>query len=118
MDCAANDLRSFVDSLADKDLAELRGALTVRLCRKNYGANTLEGLLAKWGWKPSCPRCRIPGWTKLPAPSAHRCPKCPSEIWSTRRDGLYEREADALQDHKDRRGDVTQRITQAHRADL
>lgn len=50
-------LCSFVDSLADKDLAELRGALTVRLCRKNYGANTLEGLLAKWGWKPSCPEC-------------------------------------------------------------
>ena len=45
-------------------------------------------------------------------------PKVPSEVWSTRRDGLYECEADALQDHKDRRGDVTQRITQAHRADL
>ena len=45
-------------------------------------------------------------------------PKVPSEIWSTRRDGLYEREADALQDHKDRRGDVAQRTAQAHRANL
>ena len=54
-------LCSFVDSLPEEELAELRGALTVQLCRKNYDADTLEGLLAKWGRKPSCPECRIPG---------------------------------------------------------
>ncbi len=45
-------------------------------------------------------------------------PKMPSEVWCTNLGDLYECEADALQDHKDRRGDVTQRITQAHRANL
>jgi len=69
-------LCSFVDSLADDDFAKLRGALTVRLCRKNYGTDTLEGLLAKWGAKAFVSGMRIPGWTELPAPSAHRCPKC------------------------------------------
>ena len=61
MDCAANDLRSFVDSLADKELAELRGAIVVRLCRKNYGTDTLEGLLAKWGADVRMPQMRMHG---------------------------------------------------------
>ncbi|MFC2648157.1 MAG: hypothetical protein ACFNZW_09535, partial [Coriobacteriaceae bacterium] len=69
-------MRSFVDSLPEEELAELRGALVVRLCRKNYGTDTLEGLLAKWGAKAFVSGMRIPGWTELPAPSAHRCPKC------------------------------------------
>ena len=103
-------LCSFVDSLADDDLAELRGALTVRLCRKNYGTDTLEASLPNGGGRSHAPDANawMPNSMGLPAPSAHRCPKCPSEVWSTRRDGLYEREADAPQDHKDRRGDAAQ----------
>jgi hypothetical protein len=54
-------LCSFVDSLPEEDLAELRGALTVRLCRKNYGTDTLEGLLAKLGADVRMPQMRMHG---------------------------------------------------------
>jgi hypothetical protein len=51
----------------------------------------------------ACPRCEcMDAWLDGTSSTERtQIPKVPSEIWSTRRDGLYEREADALQDHKD-----------------
>lgn len=74
------DLRSLVDTLSGEDLAELRDAVAARLCREKYGADTIEGLLAKWGRVPRCPSCgREEAWldgTSGVGRARYRCPGC------------------------------------------
>jgi len=74
------DLRSFVDRLSGKDLGELRDAVATRLCREKYGADTLEGLVAKWERPPVCPDCSstdvwLDGSTNQ-GRARYQCPKC------------------------------------------
>jgi len=80
MDGDSLDLRSFVDGLSDEGLAELRDAVATRLCREKYGADTLEGLLSKWGRAPRCPSCGCDdAWldgTSDVGRSRYRCPDC------------------------------------------
>lgn len=74
------DLRSFVNGLSEKDLAELRDAVATRLCREKYGVDTLEGLLLKWGRTPKCPACGCDNtWldgTSDVGRSRFKCPVC------------------------------------------
>ena len=55
-------------------------AVDTRLCREKYGAETIEGLMLKWGRAPACPACGQGGcW--LDGASAggrarYRCPAC------------------------------------------
>lgn len=80
MDGGSLDLRSFVDGLSDEGLAELRDAVAARLCREKYGADTLEGLLSKWGRAPRCPSCGCESvWldgVSGAGRSRYRCPDC------------------------------------------
>ena len=55
MESGSLDLRSLVDGLTDAQLDELRGAVGSRMCREKYGADTIEGLLAKWARPVRCP---------------------------------------------------------------
>lgn len=59
MESGSLDLRSLVDGLSAAELDELRDAVASRLCREKYGADTIEGLLAKWGRGVSCPSCSV-----------------------------------------------------------
>ena len=80
MDCGPCDLRLLVEGLGDEGLAVLRDAVDTRLCREKYGAETIEGLMLKWGRAPACPACGQGGcW--LDGASAggrarYRCPAC------------------------------------------
>ena len=80
MESGSLDLRSFVDGLSNGDLDELRDAVATRLCREKYGADTIEGLLAKWGHVPPCPSCGCPdAWLDGHTPAGrerYRCPAC------------------------------------------
>ena len=58
MDGGSLDLRSLVDGLSAAELDELRDAVASRLCREKHGADTMEGLPAKWGRRPLCPLCK------------------------------------------------------------
>lgn len=62
MQSGSLDLRSLVDGLTAAELDELRDAVASRLCREKYGADTLDGLLAKWGRMPACPKCGGGAW--------------------------------------------------------
>ncbi len=55
MEIDSADLRRLVDGLSDEGLEELMGALGARLCRDKYGADTIEGLMEKWGRRPPVP---------------------------------------------------------------
>ena len=57
MEGGSLDLRSLVDGLSQDDLDELGDAVASRLCREKYGADSIEGLLAKWGRGESRPSC-------------------------------------------------------------
>jgi len=80
MDGGSLDLRSLVDGLSAAELDELRDAVASRLCREKYGADTIEGLLAKWGRRPLCPLCkggdvRLDGTSDV-GRSRFRCRSC------------------------------------------
>lgn len=78
MDCDSLDLRLLVDGLSDEGLSELRDAVETRLCREKYGADTIEGLMAKWGRAPLCPACGRDGaWldgSTAAGRARYRCP--------------------------------------------
>ena len=79
MESGSLDLRSLVDGLTDAQLDELRGAVGSRMCREKYGADTIEGLLAKWARPVRCPSCggKV-AWSdgsNGPRPR-FRCPAC------------------------------------------
>ena len=80
MDCDSLDLRLLVDGLSDEGLSELRDAVETRLCREKYGADTIEGLMAKWGRAPLCPACGRDGaWldgSTAAGRARYRCPAC------------------------------------------
>ena len=80
MDGGSLDLRSLVDGLSAAELDELRDAVASRLCREKYGADTIEGLLAKWGRRPLCPLCKggdvRPDGTSDVGRSRFRCRSC------------------------------------------
>lgn len=80
MESGSLDLRSLVDGLGADELTELRDAVASRLCREKYGADTIDGLLAKWGRTPSCPECGDAGaWLDGSTPNGrarYRCPSC------------------------------------------
>lgn len=80
MGCGSLDLRSLVDGLDPDEFDGLRDAVAIRLCREKYGAETLEGLLEKWGRVPRCPRCGNEDvWrdgTSDAGRSRYRCPGC------------------------------------------
>lgn len=57
MERGSLDLRFLFDGLDADGLDELRDAVASRLCREKYGADTIEGLLAKWGHEVRCPSC-------------------------------------------------------------
>ena len=79
MESGSLDLRAFVDGLSHEDLDELRDAVATRLCREKYGADTIEGLLAKWGHVPLCPSCGSTGaWLDGHTPSGRRRYRCPA----------------------------------------
>lgn len=79
MESGSLDLRSLVDGLSAAELDELRDAVASRLCREKYGADTIEGLLLKWGRDPRCPECgaEVP-WSdgSNGARPRFRCPAC------------------------------------------
>ena len=80
MDGGSLDLRPLVDGLSAAELDELRDAVASRLCREKYGADTIEGLLAKWGRMPLCPLCkggdvRLDGTSDV-GRSRFRCRSC------------------------------------------
>lgn len=110
MESGSLDLRSLVDGLSADELDELRDAVASRLCREKYGADTIEGLLAKWGHEPACPSCggkaaRLDGHTpsrKVPLP----VPRMRREVQRPHGHGLRCGQAPAAQGHEDRRGDV------------
>lgn len=56
------------------------GALGARLCRDKYGADTIEGLMEKWGRRPACPGCgREVPWrdgSSRGGRARFRCPAC------------------------------------------
>ncbi|MBQ9006853.1 MAG: hypothetical protein IJ092_10850 [Atopobiaceae bacterium] len=58
MESGSLDLRSLVDGLSAAELDELRDAVASRPCREKHGADTIEGLLLKWGHRPLCPLCK------------------------------------------------------------
>lgn len=74
------DLRPFVDGLSDEDFAELEDAVKTRRCREKYGADTIEGLMSKWGREPRCPGCgREEAWldgSTSAGRARYRCPAC------------------------------------------
>lgn len=78
MQSASLDLRALVDGLTAAELDELRDAVASRLCREKYGADTINGLLAKWGRTPACPKCGSgDAWLDGSTPNGrarHRCP--------------------------------------------
>ena len=79
MESGSLDLRSFVDRLDADELDELRDAVASRLCREKYGADTIEGLLAKWGHEVRCPSCDAQvAWHDGANGSRprYRCPSC------------------------------------------
>jgi transposase-like protein len=83
MESGSLDLRSLVDSLTADELDELRDAVASRLCREKYGADTIEGLLLKWGRDPSCPACGASvAWSdgSNGARPRFRCPACGSRF--------------------------------------
>ncbi|MBQ9317194.1 MAG: IS1595 family transposase [Atopobiaceae bacterium] len=83
MESGSLDLRSLVDGLTADELDELRDAVASRLCREKYGADTIEGLLLKWGRDPSCPACGASvAWSdgSNGARPRFRCPACGSRF--------------------------------------
>ena len=79
MESDSLDLRSLVDGLSRAELDELRDAVASRLCREKYGADTIEGLLAKWGHQVCCPSCdaALPWSDGRNGPRPRfRCPSC------------------------------------------
>jgi transposase-like protein len=83
MESGSLGLRSLVDGLTADELDELRDAVASRLCREKYGADTIEGLLLKWGRDPSCPACGASvAWSdgSNGARPRFRCPACGSRF--------------------------------------
>lgn len=74
------DLARLVDSLDERELRDLEGAIGSRRCREKYGADEIDGLLEIWGHVPPCPQCgcREPLKDgKTPQGRARwRCPGC------------------------------------------
>lgn len=79
MESGSLDLCSLVDGLSHDELDVLRDAVASRLCREKYGADTIEGLLAKWRHEVRCPCCDAEvSWSdgrNGPRPR-FRCPSC------------------------------------------
>lgn len=79
MESGSLDLRSLVDGLSHDELDELRDAVASRLCREKYGADTIEGLLVRWGHEVPCPSCgaEVPWSDGRNGPRPRfRCPSC------------------------------------------
>ena len=80
MQSASLDLRALVDGLTAAELDELMDAVASRLCREKYGADTIDGLLAKWCRTPACPKCGSGDvWLDGSTPNGrarYRCPSC------------------------------------------
>lgn len=54
---STGDLRAFVGSPDAERFASLRDAVDARSCRERYGADTIDGLMERWGHMPTCPAC-------------------------------------------------------------
>lgn len=80
MESGSPDLRPLVDGLDAEGFEELRDAVESRRCRERYGADTIDGLLRKWGRSPACPSCGAGGaWLDGRTPAGrdrYRCPAC------------------------------------------